>query len=179
MALGNLIPMEFLGMADVYKVIEGQDRNARSPFEELLDQIRQHEDEEEIVLEDYERLAATTPDPGVRYLVNLIAQDERRHHALAKDIAQDMTRSLMWAADSGRELPTVRATGAERDELLVKTRKYLHLEAQGLTTIEHLEPKVRELRSGMVELLFVIMAADTKKHIQILKYIEKHLEAAA
>src|SRR5438477_10648402 len=112
MAIGNIIPTEFLGLADVYKVLD-QDAG-RSPFEQLLDEIRQHESEEEVVLEDYERTAHASSDAGVRYLINMIAADERRHHELARDIAQDLTRSLMWTAEAGRELPTVAATGPER-----------------------------------------------------------------
>ncbi|MBV8084365.1 MAG: hypothetical protein JO247_06080 [Chloroflexi bacterium] len=177
MAAGNIIPTEYLGLADVYSVF--QDEGGRSPFERLLDEIRQHEGEEEIILEDYERTAAGSSDAGVRYLIDLIVQDEKRHAKLAKDIAQDMTRSLLWTAESGKELPVVAASGEEREALLAKTHKYLHLESEGLTQLQRLEPRLKELRSGMMALLFQIMEADTRKHIQILKYIEKRLEAAA
>jgi hypothetical protein len=147
----------------------------RSAIEELFDQLHAHEQEEAQSLADYEAAASSSPDAGVKYLMGLVIEDERRHHRLSQAMADEVHQSLQWL-DNAPALPSITASGADRDQLLAQTRRFLAVERSGERQLDDLRKRVKALHSGLLELIVELMQMDTKKHIHILKHIEKRLQ---
>ena len=147
----------------------------RSAIEELFDQLHAHEQDEARSLADYEDAAKASPDAGVRYLMGLVLEDERRHHRLTQAMVDEVQQSLQWL-EGEAPLPPIQASGANRMTLLAQTRCFLQVEREGEKKLEHLRKQVKSLHSGLLELLVELMQTDARKHISILKHIEKRLE---
>ena len=61
--------------------IEGLRATGASTGErDLVEWMMRHAEEEEVLLERYEHVARESTSPATRYLVELIIEDERRHH---------------------------------------------------------------------------------------------------
>lgn len=174
MAMMTPIPPTLLGLMTDFQVA-GSESGTRSAIERLFDQLHAHEREESETLAEYEHAATTTTDAGVQFLMNLVLEDERRHHQLIQSMADDVNQSLQWIAN-GSALPTISARGTAGDRLLEQTRHFLEVERAGVRQLEDLRAEVKELRSGLLALLVELMELDTRKHVEILRYIERQLE---
>ncbi len=151
-------------------------REQKSVIEQLLDELQSHEQGERELLREYEKAANETTDRGVAFLMGLILEDEHRHHRLVDMMRHEVEQSLLWL--QGEEpLPPVGA-GKRSPQLLQQTNAFLEVERESLKQLEDLRRKVKGLQSGLLELLVNSMTADTKKHVDILKYIRKRLQAA-
>ncbi len=147
----------------------------RSAIEELFDQLHAHEREETETLSEYQYAATKTSDAGVKFLMQLVIDDERKHHELMQAMADDVKQSLQWLADKP-PLPSITATGEERERLLAQTRHFLQMEQNGVGQLEDLHSRVRDLKSGLLELILQLMLIDTRKHVEVLRYIERRLQ---
>jgi rubrerythrin len=174
MAMITPLPPMLLGLLADFDADSGE----RSEIERLFDQLHAHEQEEARSLVEYEQAATTSPDAGVRYLMGLVLEDERRHHRMTQAMADEVHKSLQWL-DGDPPLPPITATGADQNQLLAQTRRFLAVETDGQRKLEELRKQVKSLHSGLLELIVELMEADTKKHIQVLKYIEHQLEVRA
>ncbi|MHB8617984.1 MAG: hypothetical protein ACYDAG_00175, partial [Chloroflexota bacterium] len=147
----------------------------KSPIEKLFVQLEAHEREEEDVLKDYEAAAKDAPDPGFRYLMGLVLEDEERHHRMGKAMADEVRQSLLGLPGE-QPLPWINPSGEERQTLLRQTARFLEIEQDGERQLTDLHHQVKELHAGLLGLIVDMMRADTQKHIQILKYIKKQLD---
>jgi len=174
MAIDTPATPAFIGLMPGFP-ITGVVDNGRSPIEQLFDQLEAHESEEAEVLKDYEAAAKDAPDAGFRYLMGLVLEDEQRHHRLSKAMADEVGQSLLWLQ---REppLPDIHPDAEGRAKLLRQTERFLRIEHDGERQLADLRKQVKALHSGLLELIVDMMRADTRKHVQILKYIKGQLE---
>ncbi|MHB8618003.1 MAG: hypothetical protein ACYDAG_00270 [Chloroflexota bacterium] len=171
----------------------------QSATELLLQQLETHERSEEEVLHAYGQAAQDAPDPGVRFLMGLIVEDEARHHRLMSAMALGLRQSFDQAEGPGL-LPSVSASPEVATTLRAQTERFLEAEREALRAMKDLEHTVKWVESdgralsGAVELLkpertaqwmraapldliLDVIVDDTKKHIRILEYIRKRLSA--
>ncbi len=150
----------------------------RSAVEQLCDLLETHEDEERELLREYQEAATSGIDAGVDFLMQIILEDEQRHHRLMKKMADDVRQSLIWTHGT-QPLPPITATAEARQVLLRRTKAFLDIEHESLHQLNELQLKVKQLKSGLLELLVQGMRTDTEKHAHILEYIKKQLEQPA
>lgn len=133
-----------------------------------------HVRDERYVVARYEKLAETTADPGTRFLLEVILEDERRHHALFERLGA----SVSEPSHSGQAVPAPPVPEPElREELLSETKHFLEIEREDLTGLKDL---ARDLKPAahdtMWRLLVEVMQLDTEKHIRILEFLLHRLE---
>ncbi|SRR5581483_340597 len=146
----------------------------KSEIEQLLDQLEAQEAEERELLKEYERAAETTPDKGVRFLMGLVLEDEQRHRRLMELMTNDVRQSVLWLHDRPA-LPSVEGSDERRAALLEQTEKFLAVERQSLAELANLQHRVSKIHSGLLEILVSSMAADNRKHVEILEYVKRQL----
>jgi rubrerythrin len=138
----------------------------------LVELIARHGTEEGQLLATYEDLASTTSDEGVRYLIGLILEDERRHHRLLAEIAN----SMAWGSTAGR--PKEATPGIPRGlegELLEQTRRLLKAEQTDHRELRRIRRRLRPFADTTLWALVIdLMLLDTKKHATILRFLERH-----
>ncbi len=138
---------------------------------ELVELIVQHGTEEGELLATYESLAADSPDAGVRYLVNLILEDEHRHHRLLAELGC----ALAWGM---REQPPVdvvpRLPGAVSGLLLEQTKRLRKAEEEDFRALNRIKRRLRPFADTTLwSLVIDLMLLDTKKHATILRFLER------
>ncbi len=133
--------------------------------------IDRHRREEGALLDRYEHIAQESSSVGVSYLVNLILEDERRHHRLLAEIAH----AIVWGtiADARPAVPRM-VEGTADEALVAQTKVLLASEKKDRTELRRLRRRLRSYSGTMWPLLIDLMLLDTDKHTRILRYILKH-----
>jgi hypothetical protein len=141
----------------------------------VLHMLETHGEREGTALASYERVAGESSVGGaVQYLVRLILEDERRHHRVFAEMANEL-KSFVWEVDVEPRTPVM----AERSdpELLQETKHLLAFEKSDAKELRQLRKALRQApRSSLQPLLVELMLHDTAKHISILEFIRDHLK---
>ena len=153
---------------------------AESPVERLLASMESHAAQERDSMDDYRRLAATVGDPVVAMLMQMVLEDEERHHALLQRMALTLHDNLNWTHSSAA-LPTHAPTGAGPDgattrEAIAATRAFVDEERQGARYLRKLAHDERDIHGGLFSLLLETMAMDSEKHEHVLRFIQQRLQ---
>lgn len=150
---------------------------SRSPagrvwVEELLETVHEHVKGERELLEAYVELAEEGPD-HVRYLIELILDDESRHHRLLGEMANKLESGIEWRPIEPA-IPFVQSKRADRPRLSEATARFLEFEREDARALRKLRKEFRPMRNTtLYDLLLRLMELDTKKHIAILEFIQK------
>ena len=141
--------------------------------QQLYDLLHDHISTEGGLLAEYDDLAAQSHG-HVKYLVEMIGDDEARHHRLFEQWANSIADMGTLQDRPDESLPTVRA---EEDPERVASA------AERLLAIEHEDAReLRRLRKDLVDfedttiwpLLVDLMRLDTEKHVLILEFLRRH-----
>lgn len=137
--------------------------------------LREHGKNEGAVLAEYARLAERCEDPGIRYLLELILADERRHHQQIEEMLHQV-ESFLWEVDVEPSVPSARRRGDP--ELRAATDRLLEIEREDAAELRRLRRTVRtQPATSLLPLLVELMLRDTAKHIEILKHIKRLTKA--
>jgi len=133
--------------------------------------ITRHGEEEGALLSEYERFADEAPSPVTRYLVNLIVEDERRHHRVLAEIAH----AIAWGTvrEARPAVPRLVEGGADA-EFVKQTKRLLASEKKDRAELRRLQRRLRSYSGTIWPLLIDFMRSDTEKHIHILRYLVRH-----
>ena len=148
----------------------------------VIHEFRTHVREESEFLAAYEGLVADSEDESVRFLLELIIGDERRHHDLFSSLADASVAADAVPAGpsrSGSSLsgPSLSAEQARR--LLEPTARFLQAERDESRKLAALRAQLKPVRTDTLwPLLVELMEIDTAKHVRILSYLHDRLEAA-
>jgi hypothetical protein len=149
---------------------------ASAETRELVELLARHGEAEGAILNRYKRFAVEASAPETRYLVQLILDDERRHHRLMVEMAN----ALAWGISRESPypaVPDVTHKDAGNRALTEETQHLLKSEEQDRLDLKDLRKRLRPFRdTTMWELLVDIMLMDTDKHIRILGIIAKQCE---
>ena len=145
--------------------------------ERLLRAMRLHVEEENESVRAHKAVAAATDDPAIRLLLNVILEDEERHHGLLQRMAENFREELTGVYSSGA-LPS--GTGTKPSPEAIETvRTSLQKEHEGIQKMREIAEGNRALYGGLFSLLMETMALDSQKHEHVLTFILKRLEDAA
>jgi hypothetical protein len=137
----------------------------------LVELIVRHGAEEGALLATYEELATQAPDESVRYLINLILEDEHRHHRLLAELSNAMA----WGVPSQAPAKTVPALpGVINGALLEQTKLLRKSEQADYRALRRIRRRLRPFADTTLWALVVdLMLLDTKKHATILRFLER------
>jgi len=142
----------------------------------MIKLLRTHVEQERGLLEEYQHAAEETDSKALAYLVNLLIEDERRHHRLFIELA----RSLVSEAELSRAEPAVPRLDfrrADQAALLDVTDRLLARERDDARELKRLRQDLNTMEDTTLwGLLVDIMRRDTDKHIAILKFARKHIK---
>ncbi len=152
------------------------DREGRvSPVEKLMNDFEAHEAKEETVLRHYRAVAATTANPLVKSLLNLIVTDEEKHRALTHAMLATLKGDLTWTRPEGA-IGGLYDIGAIKEKLLADTEAFIQLEKEGLAETRELVKETSNYHHGIFALFLRCMMNDTEKHIDILQFLRQKLK---
>ena len=144
---------------------------------EVYDLLVEHIAKEREVVEDYDELLEASTG-HVRFLLELIVEDERRHHRVYEEWATTF-RSLAWFVEPPDGVPNL-VSEAEPERLVAAVEKLLDLEKEDAKQLKDLEKRFKDFRRTTIwPLLAELMAFDTQKHIRILEFLLHHAKQTA
>jgi len=140
---------------------------------ELLEHLTEHLATETRLLASYQQLVEESRSEYVSYLLQLIADDEARHHRLFSELMNALRAPV--ESTVGPKVPTVQNV-ANPQELLDATERFLAIERGDARELKHLSRKLRSMRGLSVwPLLLELMERDTEKHQAILRFVRNQL----
>ena len=140
--------------------------------QELYDRLVQHMEEESAVLARYDVLAAGS-EGHVKFLLDLIADDESRHHRLFEQWAEAL-RSMATLVPPEDGVPYL-VREADPAELISAIDALLEVERRDAHELKGLEKTLKDVRKTTVwPLLVDLMILDTEKHVRILEFLRQH-----
>ena len=146
-----------------------------SPWErDLYAHLMGHVTNERVLLEEYVRAASTTDSKALAYLVNLLVEDERRHHILFSELAAALKSDSEVRAEDPA-IPHLDFSRADRSGIRDLTDGLLQREQDDLRELKQLEKELRTVKDTTLWALLVeLMQRDTDKHIAILRFAQRH-----
>lgn len=150
---------------------------------ELATHLEEHLAEEGRLIEAYEGFRDDAPD-HVRYLIELVLEDEHRHHRLLDEMCNRICGDAALR-ERPQSVPRIvdqhsaNAGAKAGAELLETTARFLALEREDTRMLRRLAREFRPIRdTTLLELLVHLMQLDTEKHIHILEFIRNHARDA-
>jgi rubrerythrin len=126
------------------------------------------------LLEEYGEIAERTQSKAFRYLVDLLIEDEIRHHKIFSQLTESLeTTALMKAKEPA--VPYIDFAQADQEGVLEATTRLLDHEKEDARELKRLQRAIRDTKDGSLNALLVeLMQRDTQKHIAILRFVRKH-----
>ncbi len=145
------------------------------PISSFDTMVLQHLDEhlagEAEILHEYRQLA-TSPDPPVRYLAQLILEDEERHHRVLTEIANQF-RSTTSLGQQTPQVPWLTKC-TDRHGLARSVRRLRRFERRDLRHLRKLARQLRPIRDNSLNPVIVAtLEMDTRKHLRYLRELKR------
>lgn len=146
--------------------------------QDLYTHLAAHIENERAVLEDYADAAAVTDSKAFAYLVNLLIDDERRHHRAFASLAASLkTEAELGGSDP--EIPYMDFQRADRAQVRYLTEQLLRRERDDAKELKRLHAKLHDVRdTSLWDVLIGTMRRDTDKHIAVLEFVLRHTPPA-
>jgi rubrerythrin len=133
-----------------------------------------HISEEGQMLERYSAIASQTRSSAFAYLVNLLIEDEIRHHRIFSELAASLKTQAELSGTSP-VIPYMDFAQAGDGAVLEFTEQLMKGEKQDASTLKRLQRELRDVKdTSLWSLLVDLMERDTQKHIAILRFVQTH-----
>ena len=150
-----------------------------SPWErDLYAHLTSHVQAERGLLEEYSAIAEKTESKAFRYLVNLLIEDEIRHHRLFGELAESLkTEALLTGEEPA--VPYLDFARSDTAAVRAATKTLTESEAQDAKELKRLRRELRDVRgTSLWSLLVDLMERDTAKHLAVLRFVSEHTPAS-
>lgn len=125
-----------------------------------------------------EELAEHSSDPILKLLMSLVAEDERRHHALLQSMVRRLQEEVEFVS-SPTALPVESAGRAADSKVAATLRALIRDEHEGARHLRHIARQEPLLYDGIYALLLEVIARDSEKHATIFRYLLLRAEGGA
>jgi hypothetical protein len=144
--------------------------------QQLAHFLQEHMDNDREVLREYARLAEETKSDQVRFLINVILDDEVGNHRIFQDMVNWIRAEHAQRGDIETSIGSTQSSvGDERDQLLLMTDRMLDLAKRDETRLlRELEKMVTDVAdTAWWATLVDAVRHDTRKHIMLLEAVRR------
>ena len=160
---------------------EMTDQSSRGPSawaRDLYAHLTSHVQAERGLLEEYSAMAEKTESKAFRYLVNLLIEDEIRHHRIFAELAESLkTEALLTGEEPA--VPNLDFGRSDTAAVRAATKTLTESEEQDAKELKRLRRELRDVKdTSLWSLLVDLMQRDTDKHVAVLRFVSKHTPAS-
>jgi hypothetical protein len=142
---------------------------------DLYVHLTSHVETERGMLEEYGSAAEASSSKAFAYLVNLLIEDEMRHHRILSALADSLETMSLRPGAKDPPIPYLDFNKTNKETVLDLTEKLLEKEQQDALELKRLQRELRDVKDTTLwGLLVDLMERDTQKHVAILKFVKKH-----
>ena len=145
----------------------------------LLDAVARHGIAEQDALAQYEYLRTASGDPVIALVMQLILDDEERHHGLLRRIEASLRDAIEWTHSPAAlpvSAPPQQPVTAELVETAIALIKEERTGAHHLRELAHQD---KDASAGLQSVLIEMMAMDSEKHARLLQFVHDRLVSRA
>jgi hypothetical protein len=140
---------------------------------ELFAHLTSHGQMEGALLEEYRRAAEGSQSKALTYLVNILIEDELRHHRVFAELAQSLKSDAELSGDP--VIPRMDFDRVDGAAVLEVTDRLLQREKKDSEELKRLQRELRDVEDTTLwGVLVDVMRHDTQKHIAILQFVKRH-----
>jgi hypothetical protein len=144
---------------------------------ELFAHLSGHAAREGAILDEYVKAATATESKALAYLVGILMEDERRHHRWFAELASSLEADASFSG-TDPAVPRMDFHRADRAVVRAVTDRLLDHEKADEKELDRLQRELRDVSGTTLwGLLVELMQRDTDKHIAVLTFVKKHLNA--
>lgn len=147
--------------------------------EALLDSLERHAIAEQNALAQYEYLRTASGDPVVALIMQLILDDEERHHSLLKRIETSLRDAIEWTHSPAALPDSVPPRFPVPGELAATANTLIKEERTGAHYLRELAHRDKAASAGLQSVLMEMMAMDSDKHARLLQFVRDQLASRA
>ena len=137
----------------------------------LWDHLTTHVESERGLLQEYSAVAHQTRSKAFAYLVELLVEDEMRHHRIFVELAKTLKSDAESAGRSDPAVPHLDFHREDRAAILEATERLIGQEQKDAHELERLQRELRDVKDTTLwSLLVDLMQRDTQKHLAILRF---------
>ena len=141
---------------------------------DLFAHLTSHADAERGLLDEYAGAAKETDSKALAYLVDLLIEDEIRHHRIFEELAKSL-RTVAELGGGDTAVPALDFQRVNRAAVLDISRQLLVRERADARELKRLQRELRDVKDTTLwSLLVDVMRRDTEKHIAILEFVQTH-----
>ena len=152
------------------------DETTRGPSSwerELWKHLTSHVEAERGLLEEYSRIADDSNSKALRFLANLLVEDEIRHHRLFSELADSLETEALFKKEEP-SVPDLDFNLANRKAVLTAIDQLIEKENEDARLLKQLQHELRSVKDTTLwGLLVDLMQRDTQKHIAVLRYTKR------
>jgi bacterioferritin (cytochrome b1) len=141
-----------------------------SVSERLIRALEAHASAEAHDLATCQELAERSTDPVLKMLVQLVVEDEQRHHSLLQSMVHRLQEEVDFV-HSYTALPVSEPDETAGAEVAATLRALIRDEHEGARHLRHLARQEPHLYDGLYPMLLETIARDSEKHATILRYL--------
>lgn len=142
----------------------------------LINALAAHTAGEAEALRAWGELAADAPEPHVRYIAQIVLEDEHDHHELLTAMLERARSDAQWRTTEPG-IPWVR-TPSDRTALLRATDNLMRAERSDLRKLRSLRRHLRPQRNtSLLWALAEMLESDTRKHLRLLRFLRRTAKA--
>jgi len=148
--------------------------NAQEPplSDRLIHALEAHASAEAHDVATCQQLAQRSSDPVVSLLINLIVEDQQRHHGLLQSLVRRLEEDVEFVASPANTLPVPSLPAPTSDpEMAATVRGLIRDQHEGARHLRHLARQEPTLYGGLYQILLESIARDSEKHAAILRYL--------
>ncbi len=147
--------------------------------ERLIAILDAHAASENDAIDLYQRLQYELVDPVLTAVIRLIVDDELRHHEVLRQMATLLrTKQLEWPAIVSRQ-PETQMLPSSPESIARQLDAAANDEREGAEKLRDLARTEGGRYAGLFGLLLELMAMDSGKHEQMLRYVVSQLRGVA
>jgi hypothetical protein len=148
------------------------------PPPDLYAHLTSHVEAERGLLEEYKAAAEKTQSKALRYLINLLIEDEIRHHRIFTELVESLKSEEAAVREADPIIPHIdffRSDRTEQAAIIDLTEQLLQKERQDAHELKRLKRELLDVKATTLwSLLVDLMERDTQKHLAILRFARKH-----
>lgn len=137
----------------------------------LMAKLERHLGDEQVILDQYLELAESDDEP-VRYIAQLILDDEQRHHRVLTEMLNQF-RTSVWLAEQSPHVPWL-TRSHDRHALKASVHRLRKFERRDLRELRKLKRRLHFMRRDSLNSVLVgALIVDTHKHLLYLRALNR------